>query len=102
MDCAPRSQDDEGEDKSPPLREGNAMSNRRQQSGAGPLTGLLTMLAVAVVVVLAGLGTIYLVAGGSGSDGPQTMAPASTTTGDQPEQMGTSQDSGTLPDYVLS
>ena len=77
------------------------MSNRRQQSGAGPLTGLLTMLAVAVVVVLAGLGTIYLVAGGSGSDDPQTAVPDSTT-GDQPEQMGTSQDNGTLPDYVLS
>lgn len=77
------------------------MSNRRQQSGAGPLTGLLTMLAVAVVVVLAGLGAIYLVAGGSGSDGPQTTAPASTT-GDQSGQMGTTQDSGTLPDYVMA
>src|SRR3989337_1041253 len=69
------------------------MSDRRQQSGAGPLTGLLSMLAVAVLVVLVGLGAIYLVAGGSGSGGYQTAVPASTT-GDQPEQMGTSQGGG--------
>ena len=77
------------------------MSDRRQQSGAGPLTGLLAMLVVAVLVVLVGLGAIYLLASGSGSGGDQTAVPASTT-GDQPEQIGTPQDSGTLPGYVLS
>ena len=76
------------------------MSDRRQQSGAGPLTGLLSMLAVAVLVVLVGLGAIYLVAGGSGSDGPQTAVPASTT-GDQPGQV-TDQAPGAMPEYVMS
>ena len=52
------------------------------------------MLAVAVLVVLAGLGAIYLVAGGSGSNGPQNTAPASTVD-DQPSD-------GTLPEYVMS
>ena len=68
------------------------MSNRRQQPGAGPLAGLLSMLAVAAVVVLAGLGAIYLVAGGSGSDSPKAAAPASTDDGG----------SGTLPGYVMA
>ncbi|MBF8286815.1 MAG: hypothetical protein HW393_629, partial [Dehalococcoidia bacterium] len=40
-------------------------------------------------------------AGGSGSGGHQTAVPASAT-GDQPVQMGTSQVSGTLPEYVMS
>jgi hypothetical protein len=51
------------------------------------------MLAVAVLVVLVGLGAIFLLAGGSGSDGPETAAPASTMD---------DQNDGTLPQYVMA
>ena len=69
------------------------MSDHRQQSETGPLTGLISMLAVAVLVVLVGLGAIFLLAGGSGSDGPETAAPASTMD---------DQNDGTLPQYVMA
>ena len=69
------------------------MTDHRQQSETGPLTGLISMLAVAVLVVLVGLGAIFLLAGGSGSDGPETAAPAATMD---------NQNDGTLPQYVMA
>ena len=69
------------------------MSKETKQPDTGPVTGLLTMLAVAAVVMLAGLGVIFLITGGSRSDSPQTAPPASTT-GER--------NNGTLPDYVMA
>ncbi len=77
------------------------MSSRKQQTDTDPpLTGLLVMLGVCLVVVLAGLGVIYLVAGSSGSGGPEVAAP--NTTGDDTGQTGSNQNGSVLPDFVMT
>jgi len=70
------------------------MSKQTKQPDPPALTGFLTMLAVAAVVLLAGLGAIFLVSGGGGGSEAPENAPAASTTDEQND--------GTLPQYVMA
>lgn len=67
---------------------------QQRQQPRGPLSATVSVLAAAGLVVLVGLGVVYLTAGNSGSDSPsRTTAPGT---------QAAVASSVMLPDYVLS
>lgn len=76
------------------------MTGDSNRQGAGPVGATVSFVVAAVVVLLAGLGIVFLLSGGSGSESPQAARPDSSMDGQTGQDAG--QTPGAMPEYVLT